>query len=76
MTKLLDQALEAVRVLPPDDQDEIAGVILQLAGLDPPAPATLSRDEREAIARSKASAGRGDFATDEHVRVVWAKHGL
>jgi hypothetical protein len=34
MTKLLDQALEAVRLLPPTDQDEIARVIIQLAGSD------------------------------------------
>jgi len=31
MTKLLEQALEAVRRLPPDSQDEIARAILQFA---------------------------------------------
>ena len=40
------------------------------------APIVLSPEEREAIARSKAAAGRGEFATDEQVRAVWAKHGL
>jgi hypothetical protein len=35
----------------------------------------LSSEEREAIARSKAAAERGEFATDEQVRAVWAKHG-
>ena len=75
MTKLLDQALEAVRVLPPGNQDEIAGVIMRLAGLEPSAPVPLSRDEREAITRSKAAALRGDLATDEQVEAVWAKHG-
>ena len=39
-------------------------------------PVVLSPEEREAIARSKAAAGRGEFATDEQVRAVWAKHGL
>jgi hypothetical protein len=76
MTKLLDQALEAVRLLPPADQDEIAQVIMQLAGADLPAPVALSTEEREAIAHSKAAAARGEFATDEQVRAVWAKHGL
>jgi hypothetical protein len=76
MTKLLDQALEAVRLLPPANQDEIARVIMQLAGADLPAPVSLSLEEREAIARSKAAAARGEFATDEEVRAVWAKHGL
>jgi hypothetical protein len=75
MTKLLDQALEAVRLLPPDDQDEIARVILELAGSEP-APVSLSPEERDAIARSKAAAEHGEFATDEPVRAVWAKHGL
>ena len=36
----------------------------------------LSPEEREAIAHSKAAAARGEFATDEQVRAVWAKHGL
>ena len=36
-------------------------------------------DERAAtlvarLARSKAAAGRGEFATDEQVQAVWAKH--
>ena len=76
MTKLLDQALEAVRLLPPDDQDEIARIIMQLAGSGPPAGVSLSPEERHAIERSRRAAERGQFATDEEVRAVWAKHGL
>jgi hypothetical protein len=76
MTKLLDKALEAVRLLPPNDQDEIARVILQLAGSELTAPISLSAEEREAIARSKVAAARGEFATDDEIRAVWAKHGL
>jgi hypothetical protein len=76
MTKLLDQAVEAVRRLPSDDQDDIARAIMQLAGSDLAAPVALSPEEREAIAHSKAAAARGEFATDEQVRAVWAKHGL
>jgi hypothetical protein len=77
MTKLLDQALEAARNLPPDAQDDIARVVLRLAGSDDEAtPVPLTPDERAAIATSKAAAGRGEFATDEQVRAVWAKHGL
>jgi hypothetical protein len=41
-----------------------------------PAPVLLSADERAAIATSKAAAARGEFATDEQVRAIWAKHGL
>uniref|UniRef100_Q07TW3 Uncharacterized protein n=1 Tax=Rhodopseudomonas palustris (strain BisA53) TaxID=316055 RepID=Q07TW3_RHOP5 len=73
MTKLLDKALEAARDLPPDVQDDIARVVLQLAGRDDESVA-LSDDERAAIARSKAAAARGDFATDAQVEAVWAEH--
>jgi hypothetical protein len=76
MTKLLEQAMEAVRVLPPEEQDDIARIILQLAGEENAAPALLSPDERKAIANSKAAADRGEFASDEQVRAVWSKHRL
>ena len=76
MTKLLEQALKAVRDLPADVQDDIARIVLELAGNDDAPPVALSSEERAAIARSKAAAGRGEFATDEQVRSVWAKHGL
>ena len=75
MTKLLDQAVEAARALPPEAQDAIAHVLFQLAGNEEP-PVILSADERAAIERSKAAAARGEFATDEQVRSLWKKHGL
>jgi hypothetical protein len=76
VTKLLDRALEAARKLPPEAQDDIAHVVLRLADVDdePPVPLTLA--EQTAIDASKAAAARGEFATDEEVRGVWAKHGL
>jgi hypothetical protein len=75
MTKLLDRAVAAARALPPDTQDEIARLVLQLAGDEEP-PIALTAGERAAIAASHAAATRGEFATDEQVRAVWAKHGL
>ena len=36
----------------------------------------LSDEEHAAIATSKAAARRGEFATDEQIQAVWAKHGL
>jgi len=75
MTKLLDRALEAVRGLPPEAQDEIARVVLQLAH-DDVEPVPLSPEERAAISASKAAAARGEFANDEQVRKTWSKHGL
>jgi hypothetical protein len=76
MTRLLDEAVEAVCRLPSDDQDDIARATIQLAGSDLAQPVVLSAEEREVIARSKVAANRGEFATDEQVRAVWAKHGL
>jgi hypothetical protein len=76
MTKLLDQALEAARKLPPDEQDKIAYVVLRLAGADDEPAVPLTAEERAALTVSKAAAKRGEFATDEQVRAVWAKHGL
>jgi hypothetical protein len=77
MTKLLDTALKAARSLPPDAQDEIARIVLGLVGNDDETPpVTLMPEERTAIATSKAAAARGEFATDEQVREVWAKHRL
>jgi hypothetical protein len=76
MTKLLEQALEAARNLSPDAQDDIARVVLRLAGTDEEPPVTLSPEERTAISTSQEAAARGEFATDEQVRAVWDKHGL
>jgi len=76
VTKLLDQALQAARALPEDTQDDIARVVLQLAGLDQQAVHSLADEERSAIDASKAAAARGEFASDEEVAAVWAKHGL
>lgn len=75
MTKLLDQAIEAVRELPPEGQDDIARLLLQLTR-DDTEPVALSPDERAAISRSKDAAARDEFASDEPVRAAWAKHGL
>jgi hypothetical protein len=76
MTKLLDRALEAARNLPPAAQDDIARLVLRLAGADNEPPVPLTPDEQAAVAGSKAAAARGEFATDEEVRAVWSKHGL
>jgi hypothetical protein len=75
MTKLLEQAIETARRLPPNEQDDIARAIMQLAGAGGDVLFRLAPEQREAIAKSKAAAARGEFATDEQVRATWAKHG-
>ncbi|MGB9647703.1 MAG: hypothetical protein WCB44_21665 [Stellaceae bacterium] len=74
--KTSHQALAAARGLPADAQDDIARVVLRLSGADDEPPASLTPEEEAAITASKAAAARGEFATDEQVRTVWAKHGL
>jgi hypothetical protein len=74
MTKLLDEAFKAARCLTPHQQDEIARAVFELVGSDLGEPVPLSPEEREAIARSKAAAARGDFATDDEMEAVWAKY--
>ena len=76
MTKLLDRAFEIVRDLPTDGQDDIARVVLRLTGVDDEVPVTLTPEEQDALAASRAAAARGEFATDEQVRTVWIKYGL
>jgi hypothetical protein len=62
--------------LPPDAQDEIALVVLRLIGTDDEQPVLLTPDEQAAVSASKAAAARGEFATEEQVRAMWAKHRL
>jgi predicted transcriptional regulator len=75
MTKLLEQALETVRSLPPEMQDELARMLLQLAGKDQHL-LQLSPEEEGSLDESLAQADRGEFATDEQVQAIWAKRNL
>lgn len=74
MTELLERALETVRELPDDAQDEIARVILHFIGLGDDEPVQISPQDRAAIALSKVAAARGEFATDDQVAAVWRKY--
>jgi predicted transcriptional regulator len=75
MTRLLEQAVKVVSALPDEAQDDLARILLQLAGVDQP-PYDLAPEEAADIEASLTEAAKGEFATDEEVRAVWAKHGL
>jgi hypothetical protein len=83
MTRLLEQAVEAVSALPDEEQDDLARILLQLAGVDQP-PYQLTREEAADLDASLVEAARGEFATDEevcaHLGEAWAVkaplHGL
>jgi predicted transcriptional regulator len=75
MTQLLEQAVAALRELPSDAQDALARMLLQFAGEDQ-AVVQLTAEEMSSFDESLAQADRGEFATDEQVRAIWAKHDL
>jgi predicted transcriptional regulator len=75
MTRLLEQAIETVATLPDDTQDELARILLQLAGVEQP-PYELTPEEEADIDASLAEAERGEFATGEEVRAMWAKQAV
>jgi hypothetical protein len=75
MTKLLEQAVETVRALPVETQDDLARLLLQFAGEEQPV-ISLTAAEAASFGKSLEQAARGDYASDEQVCAVWVKHGL
>jgi hypothetical protein len=54
-------------------QDELARLLLQLAGVEQP-PIQLTPEEESDLAEALAEAERGEFASDENIRALWAKY--
>ncbi|KAB0681280.1 hypothetical protein [Aureimonas leprariae] len=73
MNALLEIAIEQVRALPPERQEEIAQVLLEMAATDEDVY-VLTPAEKASLAASIAQAERGEFASDEEVEAIWAKH--
>jgi len=72
MTKLLQKALEAVRLLPPEHQDEIARAMLTLAGEDSE-PEEIDPAHLPDVLESLAQAKRREFATDAEVEAAFRR---
>lgn len=75
MTELLDHAMDGAQSLPPEAQDEIARIVLAYAGEDQ-GVIQLTVEEEASFTESLAQAERRQFATEEQIEAVWAKHGL
>jgi hypothetical protein len=75
MTKLLDRAIEKIRLLPEADQDEAAEVLLW-AFETHNAAMPLDDETCAAIDEGLAQARRGEFASDAEVTELWRRHGL
>ena len=73
MTELLEMAVERARALSPEAQDNLARLLLRLAGEDEEVYQLTSEEEADLIAADDEIA-RGAFATEEDVRAVFAKH--
>jgi hypothetical protein len=74
MTKLLEQAVETVRGLPPEMQDDLARMLLRLAGGDQ-GVFQLSAEEQSSFDESLAQADRGEFATEAEIVIHGVRHG-
>jgi predicted transcriptional regulator len=74
MTRLLDEAVATVSTLPEDVQDDVARIMLQLAGIEQP-PYVLTPEEEADLDASIAEAERGEFATEEEICAIRAKYG-
>ena len=72
MTKLLEKALEAVRLLPPEAQDEIARTILQLAVGDGE-PEAVTPEHLPAVLEGLAQAKRRQFASDADIEAAFRR---
>ncbi|HTO66560.1 MAG TPA: hypothetical protein VMM15_35525 [Bradyrhizobium sp.] len=72
MTKLLDEALDAVRRLPPSSQDEIARAMLSLAGNESEAEA-IDPAHLPSVLEGLAQAKRGQFARDDEVEAAFRR---
>ena len=72
MTKLLEKALEAVRRLPPDSQDEIALAMLTLSG-HAGEPEEIDPAHLPAVLEGLAQARRSQFATDAEIEAAFRR---
>ncbi len=73
MTDLLDRAIAYTRALPQEMQDEVARMLLRYVG-DAEPVVRLTPDEEKDLEVAEAQADRGEFATDDEVRAVFAKY--
>ena len=71
MTKLLDQALQAVRRLPPEAQNEIAEAMLHLASEEE--PEQVDPTHLAAILEGLSQAKRREFASDIEVEEAFRR---
>jgi hypothetical protein len=70
-TKLLEEAIAALRRLPPETQDDMARMLLALVGGE---PTSLTTDDAAAVAEAEVEIGRGERVSNEIVQAFWRPH--
>ena len=76
ITKRLEQALETVRAMTPEQQDLLAVELMERAQTLTCASMSLTVEERAGLEAELAAARRGELATDAEVATMYARHGL
>ena len=75
MTKLLQDALEQVKRLPEERQNELAEMLITAAESDLH-PYRLNAQERGAVGEAQSQVARGEFASDTEMAALWKRFGL
>jgi hypothetical protein len=73
MTKLLEEAVQKVRALPLEMQEQAARILLAYAGDEEPI-LMLTPEEEADLLQAEAEMRRGEFATGAEVEAVFAKY--
>jgi hypothetical protein len=75
MTKVLEDAIEKVRMLPEEQQAYVAEVLEQIVSAGGE-PFVVPEDHRAAILEGLQEAERGEFVSDDEMAALWKKCGL
>lgn len=75
-SKQMQQALDAVSAMSPEQQDLLAAELMERARLLALPPTRLSEEERAELEAALAAARRGEFASEADVSATYAKYGL
>ena len=75
MTALLEQAIERMRALPPEAQDDFARILLRLAG-DSETVYSVTAEEEASLIEADAEMARGEMATIAEVEAVFSKYRI
>jgi len=73
MTELLNRAFAAAAALPAPQQDEIARLLLNLAGFEQPL-IVLTAEEHADLDEAEAEVARGEVLSLDEAKALWAKH--